>query len=112
MIIGHRWWILIWYGILLIGVVGLLAAIYWGRRSRWTNLDEVFRACGTVLVSVGMLIFLYEVAGPAWQVFLVVALVLFVLAFIIGRRAQARRPRKPRDDEDDEDDEDEGSGRA
>jgi hypothetical protein len=99
MIIGHRWWILIWYGILTIGVVGLLAAIYWARQSHWRNLDEILRAVGTIAVSVGMLLFLYDIAWGVAQALLLAALLSFVLAFVVGRRDTADRP--PADDEGD-----------
>lgn len=91
MIPGLRYWIIIWYGILLLGVVGLGGALYWGRQTRWKNLDEVFRGVGTILVSVGMLLLLYQVQIGLGQLLLVLALACFVLAFIFGRRVQ-RRP--------------------
>jgi uncharacterized membrane protein YccC len=62
MIVGRKYWILIWYGILLLGLLGQWASIYWARRTRWQNMDEVLRAFGTILV-----------------------------AFILGRRAERRR---------------------
>ncbi|MBL8989069.1 MAG: hypothetical protein SFV24_14215 [Gemmatimonadales bacterium] len=101
MIIGHRWWILIWYGILTIGVVGLLASIYWARQTHWRNLDEILRAIGTVTVSLGMLLFLYDVAGGAAETLLLAALLAFVLAFVVGRRPDTRdRPPPPGDEAD------------
>jgi len=96
MIAGRKYWILIWYGILLLGVLGLWASVYWARRTRWQNLEEVLRAVGTILVSVGMLLLLYQPAAPVWNtvgtVLLVDALACFVAAFVLGRRMQARRP--------------------
>lgn len=91
MIPGLRYWILIWYGLLLLGVVGLGGALYWGRQTHWKNLDEVFRGIGTILVSVGMLLLLYQVQIGLGQLLLVLALACFVLAFIFGRRID-RRP--------------------
>jgi hypothetical protein len=91
MIPGLRYWILIWYGILLLGVVGLGGALYWGRKTHWKNLDEVFRGVGTIVVSVGMLLLLYQVQIGVGQLLLVLALACFVLAFIFGRRVQ-RKP--------------------
>ena len=91
MIPGLRYWILIWYGILLLGVVGLGGALYWGRKTHWKNLDEVFRGVGTIVVSAGMLLLLYQVQIGVGQLLLVLALACFVLAFIFGRRVQ-RRP--------------------
>lgn len=90
MIAGRRYWILIWFGILLLGVTGLGGALFWGRRTQWKNLDEIFRGIGTIAVSVGMLLLLYGVAEPAGQVLLVVALSCFVVAFILGRGASTR----------------------
>ncbi len=98
MIIGHRWWILIWYGILTIGVVGLLASFSWARQTHWRNLDEVLRAIGTITVSLGMLLFLYDVTGGAAETLLLAALLSFVLAFVVGRRPD-HRPPPPDDDE-------------
>ncbi|MDH5316470.1 MAG: hypothetical protein OEW44_08305 [Gemmatimonadota bacterium] len=91
MIPGLRYWILIWYGILLLGVVGLGGALYWGRKTHWKNLDEVFRGVGTIVVSAGMLLLLYQVQIGVGQLLLVLALACFVLAFIFGRRVQ-RKP--------------------
>lgn len=98
MIVGRRYWILIWYGILLLGVLGLVASAHWGRRTHWRNVDEVLRAAGTVLVSVGMLILLYPLrwpfAGLLGEVLLTVALVSFIAAFILGRRAERERAQR------------------
>ena len=66
MIAGRRYWILIWYGFLLIGVAGAVASAYWGRRTHGRNLDEILRALATILLSVGMLLLLYGVAVAAW----------------------------------------------
>lgn len=97
MIIGHRWWIVIWYGILFTGCVGMGAAVYWGRRTAWKNLDEILRASGTIVVSIGMLLVLNDLDGLGAQLLLLVALVAFVAAFVVGRRApyQMRRQEAP-----------------
>jgi hypothetical protein len=92
MIPGLRYWILIWFGILLLGLVGLGGALYWGQRTHWKNLDEVFRGVGTVMVSAGMLLLLYRVLIGVGQLLLVLALACFVLAFIFGRRRSERQP--------------------
>jgi hypothetical protein len=92
MIAGRRYWILIWYGILFLGVVGLGGALFWGRQTHWKNLDEVFRGIGTIAVSLGMLLLLYGVWIGVGQLLLVVALACFVLAFIFGRRFERPRP--------------------
>ena len=90
--IGRPYWIAIWYGILLLGLLGFGAAIFWGRRTAWRNLDEVYRAIGTILVSIGMLLLLHRVAGWYGQAFLGTALVSFVLAFVHGRRRTGPPP--------------------
>src|ERR1043166_5280307 len=53
MVVGRRFWIVIWYGILFLGVLGLGASIYWGRQTHWKNTDELLRAIGTIAVSAG-----------------------------------------------------------
>jgi hypothetical protein len=92
MIAGHRYWVLLWYGILLLGVVGLGGALFWARETHWKNLDEVFRGIGTITVSVGMLLLLYGVWTGVGQLLLIVALAFFVLAFLYGRRGERRGP--------------------
>lgn len=98
MIVGRRYWILIWYGILLLGILGLGASVHWGRRTRWRNVDEVLRATGTILVSVGMLTLLYPLrwshAELLGETLLVVALVSFAVAFVLGRRAERERQQR------------------
>ncbi len=86
MIAGHRYWILIWYGILLLGITGLGGALFWGHRTHWKNLDEIFRGIGTIAVSIGMLFLLYGIFISAGQLLLALALTCFILAFIYGRR--------------------------
>lgn len=88
MIAGKRYWIIIWVVFLVVGAVGLAASAYWGRRTRWRNLDEVLRALGTVLVSAGMILLLQQVAGALGTVLLVVALACFIGAFVTGRRIE------------------------
>jgi vacuolar-type H+-ATPase subunit I/STV1 len=102
MVRGRRYWIVIWYGILLLGLLGLLASIYWGRQTRWKNLDELLRSIGTITVSVGMLLLLNRVAESVGQVLLVVSLVSFVLAFIYGRKHPVPEPPPESDDNQDE----------
>ena len=94
MVFGRQYWIWIWYGIFLLGVLGLVASIYWGRRTHWKNLDELIRASGTILVSLGMVMLLREVWTGLGQVLLLVAVACFVVAFIEGRRAEARGERR------------------
>ena len=105
MIIGRQYWIFIWYGILAIGLVGLLVAFYWGRQTKWANLDELLRAVGTITVSLGMLLLLYGIAASAGQTLLVASLFAFVLAFILGRKQSV-----PGDDRSGDDDDGEGDG--
>ncbi len=85
MVAGRRFWILIWYAILALGVAGLWSSIYWGRQTHWKNNDEVLRAIGTVTVSVGMLCLLYGWSSLVGQILMVVAMGLFVAAFLVGR---------------------------
>jgi hypothetical protein len=95
MVAGRKYWIIIWYGILLLGVLGLWASLYWARRTAWKNVDEVLRGVGTILVSVGMLLLLHQPAGPLWkttgEILLVDALICFVAAFMLGRRRDRER---------------------
>ena len=82
---GRRVGIFIWYGMLLLGLLGLVASIYWARRTHWRNLDEFLRAIGTVLVSLGMIILLRgggDVIGTSLTLGAVGA---FIAAFIVGR---------------------------
>jgi hypothetical protein len=95
--IGKRYWIVIWYGLLALGVIGLLGAIHWGLKTSWKNLDEVLRGVGTVTVSLGMLLLLYGTGGGAGQTLLLAALIAFVLAFAVGRERQ-RSPDRTHDD--------------
>ncbi|MGE0352957.1 MAG: hypothetical protein AB7I33_17445 [Gemmatimonadales bacterium] len=88
MVFGRRYWVWIWYGILLLGVVGLLAAAYWGRQTRFRNLDEIFRGIGTIAVSLGMIFLLRGILTLLGQFLLIVALACFVTAFILGRRME------------------------
>ena len=81
MVAGRGFWIVVWYGIMLLGLLGFGASIYWGRETNWKNLDELLRAIGTILVSSGMLLLLYGVATSFGQVLLVLALFCFVGAF-------------------------------
>ena len=100
MIAGYRYWVWIWYGILAIGILGLGAALYWGRRTDWKNLDEVLRAVGTISVSLGMLWLIRGLGGGVGETLLIVALFSFVLAFVLGRKIEDRRPPSESDDED------------
>jgi hypothetical protein len=100
MIAGRGIWIFIWYGILGLGLLGLWASVFWGRRTAWKNIDEVLRAFGTITVSSGMLLLLRGVAIGFGQLLLLAALMLFVVAFVIGRKL----PPPERHDLDDEPD--------
>jgi hypothetical protein len=99
MVVGRRFWNLIWYGILLIGVLGLLPSLYWGRKTHWKNMDELLRAIGTITVSIGMLFLLNQVHNTIGQLLLVLALGCFVTAFILGRRLPPT-PKEPLDVDD------------
>ena len=97
MVAGRSFWIVVWYGIMLLGLLGFGASIYWGRETNWKNLDELLRAIGTILVSSGMLLLLYGVATGLGQALLVLALFCFVGAFIFGRKegSSDRRTKDP-----------------
>jgi ABC-type dipeptide/oligopeptide/nickel transport system permease subunit len=92
MIAGRRYWILIWYGFLLIGVAGAVASAYWGRRHPGRNLDEILRSLATILLSIGMLLLLYGVEIMAGRILLGVAVALFFGAFWVGRSPRRRPP--------------------
>ena len=95
---GHGFWIVVWFGILLLGVVGLWASIAWGRRLRWENLDDLLRSIGTIQVSVGMLLLLYGRWPQVATGLMGLALGVFIAAFVAGRHL----PPSTTDDEDDE----------
>jgi hypothetical protein len=103
MVFARTYWIAIWYGILFLGVLGLWSSLYWGRQTRWKNLDELLRAIGTITVSIGMLLLLKRVATVLGQLLLAMALLCFVVAFALGRNAPPRAPseRDRRDDDED-----------
>ena len=94
MVFGRQYWIWIWYGIFILGVLGLFASIYWGKRTHFRNREELYRAMGTILVSLGMVFLLREIWTPVGQALLLVALLCFVAAFVQGRRAEARGDRR------------------
>lgn len=100
MVAGHGLWIFVWYGILVLGLIGLSASLMWGRRLKWRNLDELLRAIGTVQVSIGMLLLLYGRAQQVATGLLGLALGVFVAAFVAGRNLPP--PRRHDDDENDE----------
>ena len=95
MIRGHTYWVWIWFGILALGVIGLIPAIQWGRQKGWKNQDEIARGIGTILVSTGMLLLLYGVLTVLAVPLFVVSLAGFVFAFIYGRRAEKERAKPP-----------------
>lgn len=102
MVFGRTYWIAIWYGILLLGVMGLLSSVYWGRRTQWKNVDELLRAIGTISVSVGMLLLLKRVVTGLGQLLLLLALICFIVAFVLGRKRQPSSTElDPGDDYDD-----------
>lgn len=100
MTLGRGFWIVVWYGILLLGLAGLWASIAWGRRLRWENLDELLRAIGTIQVSVGMLLLLYGIWPQVATGLLGLALGVFIAAFVAFRQ-QANE-----EDEDDDEESD------
>ncbi len=107
MVGGRGFWILVWYGILVLGLIGLWASVLWGRRLKWQNLDEFLRAIGTVQVSIGMLMLLYGVAVQVATGLLGLAFGVFVAAFVAGRNISFTHRRH---DDGEEEDEHEGAG--
>jgi len=97
MIAGRQYWIIIWYLILALGALGVWAGVFWGRRTRWENLDEVLRALGTIAVSTGMLLLLHDRGGWLGEALLVASLLCFLLALVYGRNSARRKP-EPTDD--------------
>lgn len=89
MVAGRSYWIAIWYGILFLGMLGLWSSLYWGRQTHWKNVDELLRAIGTISVSTGMLLLLNGLVTFFGQLLLLVALICFVVAFILGRKFSA-----------------------
>ncbi len=82
-----RWvWIAIWVGLLVLGTVGLIGAVQWGRETHWRNLDEILRGAGTVLVSAGMIFFLQGISQIVGLLLMFLSLICFVGAFMAGKR--------------------------
>ena len=102
MIGGRGFWIVVWYGILALGLIGLWASVLWGRRLKWQNLDEFLRAIGTVQVSIGMLMLLYGVAVQVATGLLGLAFGVFVAAFVAGRNISSTEQKRHDDPEPDE----------
>jgi hypothetical protein len=84
---GLQFWVVAWYLILTLGVVGLVGALC-GRQRGCNNRDEIFRGVGTVAVALGMLFLLHGVSARIGQVLIAVAVASFVLAL------RERRPRR------------------
>ncbi|MEP6572242.1 MAG: hypothetical protein ABJD11_06085 [Gemmatimonadota bacterium] len=88
MIFGHQYWLWIWYGILLLGLLGFFPAVHWGRQTHWKNMDELLRATGTILVSLGMILLLRQFLELVAYVLLFLALGCFIGAFVLGRKME------------------------
>ena len=86
MIFGGTYWIWIWVAILALGIAGFIPALNWGRHTNWKNLDEILRGASTILVSVGMILLLQNTLQIFASLLLFSALVMFVSAFVIGRK--------------------------
>jgi choline-glycine betaine transporter len=83
---GRTVWSWVWVAILILGVLGFVPAIQWGRTTHWRNLDEVLRGAGTLSVSIGMLVLLQTQLNSLGLGLLVLSLVLFIAAFLAGKR--------------------------
>ncbi len=103
MVAGRSYWIAIWYGILFLGVLGLWSSLYWGRQTHWKNLDELLRAIGTITVSAGMLLLLNGRVTGLGQLLLLLALICFIVAFVLGRKTPPARTERDPDDDGDND---------
>lgn len=99
MVAGRSYWIAIWYGILFLGMLGLWSSVYWGRQTHWKNLDELLRALGTITVSTGMLLLLNRLATGLGQLLLLVSLICFTAAFILGRNSVSNGGERNSDDD-------------
>jgi predicted MFS family arabinose efflux permease len=85
-IFGGTYWIWIWVAILALGIAGFISAVNWGRHTNWKNLDEILRGAGTILVSIGMILLLQDTLHIFASLLLFSALVMFVSAFVVGRK--------------------------
>ncbi len=92
MIAGRTFWVWVWVGIMGLGILGFVPALQWARHHRWSNLDEVLRGVGTMLVSGGMLVLLLTARNLLGLALLVLALACFAGAFIAGRRQEENGP--------------------
>jgi hypothetical protein len=88
MVAGRVYWIWIWWGILFLGVLGLVPALQWARKTHWRTVDEVLRALGTICVSVGMILLLESTAVLTAYLLLATGISLFIWAFTIGRHRE------------------------
>ena len=70
----------------ILGLLGLVASIYWARRTHWRNLDEFLRAIGTVLVSLGMIVLLRWAGDVIGTSLMIGAVGAFIAAFVVGRQ--------------------------
>ncbi len=87
-ILGRDYWIWIWVAILGLGLAGFVPAVNWGRYTKWKNLDEILRGGGTIVVSVGMILLLEQWVSILGTILLLVALGMFIAAFIQGRKKE------------------------
>jgi hypothetical protein len=94
MIFGLSYWILICFGILLLGALGLASSIQWAQKTEWKNLDEVLRAAGTVIASIGMIILLEYPFSPMPEIgygLLGSAVTCFAIASLLGLVSRVNR---------------------
>ena len=101
MTLGRGFWIIVWYGILLLGLVGLWASAAAARRLQWENLDELLRAVGTTQVSIGMLLLLYGRWPQVATGLLGLALGVFIAAFVAGKHLEPAEGLEDADEEPD-----------
>ncbi|MCU0621305.1 MAG: hypothetical protein MUC69_07375 [Gemmatimonadales bacterium] len=88
---GLEFWIVCWYAILALGVIGLAGSLLWGPGLRWRNADEILRGIGTVVVSLGMLVVLHWGLVEVGEALLAAAVGIFASAYNVSQRVRPPR---------------------
>lgn len=88
---GLDFWIVCWYAILALGLIGLAGSLLWAPGLRWRNLDEILRGIGTVAVSLGMLVVLHWGMVALGEALLAGAVGIFAAAYNVSQRVRPRR---------------------
>ncbi len=90
MVPALRFWLVAWYAILVLGILGLTGAVLSGRQFGWRNRNEVLRGLGTVFAAAGMLLLLEGLWPDAAQAALAFGVLCFGGALLLERRRGAR----------------------